>query len=1751
NIRLAGAGDLLSLSGETANLIVDLSEGDSKVTLSTEPDGRLRVSSDSLYDLVFAKPTGTFAIRGQGGTDQVVIKTADLGTSMMVVEAESIEVSEGALLQAASGVHLIAESLVTGAPTSSLSKSSSTSVSILGRVKTAGDLFAYAHSVIDLDAQPAISLANLDLSADASASAVLGPNASVTAAGVFVVADTDVRIEVDRIGVQRSAITLTATQKSEAGARGNAAVNLINSNRPVAVEVVFEATDSTQIRSVIGARDTVLAGSTSGNEVWNRIVVNREAVAYLGDGTGKVIVGAVEGAQAPTVHVGAVGRDRPTGGILSDFAASKQVGNSTIQIRSAIEAALHGAELNVEGLRAFALDATTVAAQARQARNLGITSTGVRLDSTTVRASGEVNLIAQDRSVWNALGGGYTGEVREAWSGITTLPASLAGNDLAASVSVKVAGSTLSGGTVRSYALASQRLAAEVMRGSMGPLVPGPLGLVLGFDLDIGSIRAWNTLNGGVGVSFNNGSIVSTGTVDLAARDGASLKAEVPTGFGAVPEGDQGPAIAINLVGRFVGDLGVIDVARLAGGEPADTGTPRDVAVTVDGGVLQAAGSLGMDARSSLVMSALADALSDTTVRAAAAAVVAINRYRGSTRADVESRSGIASLTAGGTVSVIARDLMSVDATANTGGRGSSLEVGGLLVLNDLNRELSARLDGLGVDASALVFEAIDSAMVRAHAEGRVDASPSNALTDWTGLVASGSVAANWLVGGVRVAANDVNLRVGDDASMRADSIATLSATNKVLTSGLGIAGPALAYNLIGREGAGSLKAGAVKAFLDGNAGALATYVVGANFDKGFVDTGGDFLVSGNLALKAGATLAQQSDSWLGSSSAALVQNLSEAATQVRFAPTASTEHYVGGHARIASADDAELISTGTMSSGSVLASAGLAAVRNQANHVVDTRVTGARLTAGGDLDIWADSTPTIHATLSGAVNTSGNAAGGTGAGGLALNGLMATNVINGGVSAIVSGGRLAAAGDLDLHAANDADIRSINQATTAGGAAASLALAFNAIGWQDQKMSELAIGALLGSGMGSETPLYSRAAVQGADLSIAGDASINASSLGSVDASLGSSTLGGSFGGAGFALAMNRVSTGSQAWIGTGTEPGAVAGRSTVLDVAVGGDLELGASDEADITSSVSLASSGGKAAVGGTAVRNDARGRTIASIDDARVATGGLVAVTADESATLTSAADGTASTVQSGLPMASSGFALNGLIVSNLMLAESAATVSDSDLVIAGDLVVVAVNAATVKADNTAALRSSGAAAGVLLAFNTVGWDAVDLISQTVDTIVGQVGSEKPITVMARVSDSTLKVGGDAAINADVTADISSTISNKVSSRAGAASASLVLSANQVSSSANALLADTGKQVGARGGAEVVGNLTIASSDSPQVFADTVMVAVSGEGSREDPDELNADFVSSDGSQTIDFGSKVRVVDGYRHGGDGGKVYRFLGSGPIQLDLSKEDYGDTGFWFEVVPRNSLPGVLKVLTDLSQNATQLLTLPESTIGAGDWIPALTPTAAGSNGALETQLVTITPSVAGAAGSFSLALDEIETAPITLLPIGSPVAEVQRLTLINPLGAVGSRVRLSLSDMDDVEFQVKDTAAQTAAEIQSALSGWFGAGGVAVAALPDRAAGWAFDVVLTGGQVGRAIDSIVARVAAQLGAERLGVNVSTIREGQAAPSRADQAALIQSALRAALAESALTVTPGTGSALTFEVTFGRKGDRP
>jgi hypothetical protein len=53
------------------------------------------------------------------------------------------------------------------------------------------------------------------------------------------------------------------------------------------------------------------------------------------------------------------------------------------------------------------------------------------------------------------------------------------------------------------------------------------------------------------------------------------------------------------------------------------------------------------------------------------------------------------------------------------------------------------------------------------------------------------------------------------------------------------------------------------------------------------------------------------------------------------------------------------------------------------------------------------------------------------------------------------------------------------------------------------------------------------------------------------------------------------------------------------------------------------------------------------------------------------------------------------------------------------------VEAENTATIDAENTASTESSGVAAGVVLAFNTIGWKPQNIFSAAIDTLIGTDG------------------------------------------------------------------------------------------------------------------------------------------------------------------------------------------------------------------------------------------------------------------------------------------------------------------------------------------------------------------------------------------------------------------------------------------
>lgn len=343
------------------------------------------------------------------------------------------------------------------------------------------------------------------------------------------------------------------------------------------------------------------------------------------------------------------------------------------------------------------------------------------------------------------------------------------------------------------------------------------------------------------------------------------------------------------------------------------------------------------------------------------------------------------------------------------------------------------------------------------------------------------------------------------------------------------------------------------------------------------------------------------------------------------------------------------------------------------------------------------------------------------------------------------------------------------------------------------------------------------------------------------------------------------------------------------------------------NITPSVSVA-------LGGLVDRNEVRSTVTANIDNSNVNAGGALQVVADQSAVIRAKDKSISSSSSDNAFGTSVSLAVNGTIVTNLVLSTVDATITNSDVTVTGasDLAVRSTNDAKIDARVNSAMTSDMVAVGVTLAFNTVGWAAQNLLYATIDALIGSdYGTEQPAAVTAAIENTPLTVGGNLTVAADGSEQINATISNAADSvssglfgKAGGA-ASAVLASNMVSSNVDAHI---DHPAGSQGTVQAGGNLLVSAKDDAGVYSNVKLVAssvtTSDGGVNLLTDALSSsgqfDFLSQDGLQEIQFGSKVRIAENYDNGGEPGSIYRYMGE-DAAIDLSAADYSDVGFWFE----------------------------------------------------------------------------------------------------------------------------------------------------------------------------------------------------------------------------------------------------------
>jgi hypothetical protein len=217
---------------------------------------------------------------------------------------------------------------------------------------------------------------------------------------------------------------------------------------------------------------------------------------------------------------------------------------------------------------------------------------------------------------------------------------------------------------------------------------------------------------------------------------------------------------------------------------------------------------------------------------------------------------------------------------------------------------------------------------------------------------------------------------------------------------------------------------------------------------------------------------------------------------------------------------------------------------------------------------------------------------------------------------------------------------------------------------------------------------------------------------------------------------------------------------------------------------------------------------------------------------------------------------------------------------------------------------------------LAFNTIGWDAQNVLFNTVDAIIGDpaianaFGNQNPAETKAYIVDTTVSSAGAVSVTATSTAQVNATVTNTSTSAASALvnasgiAVGVVISHNLVNSLAHAYIDFTGAQGMITG----PNGVTVTSTDDASITSLTDLKAISTVmnnaglsivADTADQIAMEYQFTTNSGSREVNEFDQVRLDDAYAGGGNGGEIYRFLGNMAETINFGAENYGNGARW------------------------------------------------------------------------------------------------------------------------------------------------------------------------------------------------------------------------------------------------------------
>ena len=321
---------------------------------------------------------------------------------------------------------------------------------------------------------------------------------------------------------------------------------------------------------------------------------------------------------------------------------------------------------------------------------------------------------------------------------------------------------------------------------------------------------------------------------------------------------------------------------------------------------------------------------------------------------------------------------------------------------------------------------------------------------------------------------------------------------------------------------------------------------------------------------------------------------------------------------------------------------------------------------------------------------------------------------------------------------------------------------------------------------------------------------------------------------------------------------------------------------------------------AIGAIIGYNDVRGDAKAYIKGATVDAGpaapgtGDIVVSATNASIITSYATSTVeASGGSGINGEGKVAALNGQIVTNVVLGDASATIENSVVDARGDIDVSASNEARIDARLYSSGLSGADAKGVTIAYNSVGWEAQNVLFNTLDTLLGapyladnafdgNVGAD----AYAAILSSGVDAGGALSVRAESEFKINATVSNaavtETAALYGASGKSFgaIIAGNKASGKATALIG-AATAPGSLGSIVSGGEgVTVAADDSVGIFSNVKLVVettVTNDGGAAIIQETLNDLFPADydtkpdpGLDTkireIKFGDRIRIADDF---------------------------------------------------------------------------------------------------------------------------------------------------------------------------------------------------------------------------------------------------------------------------------------------